>query len=65
MFAGDTAEIALVGIGVGLAILFLTYRFFRHGSEIVQGEFKDKRASAKQTMKQMGDFAKQLQGGLR
>jgi len=65
MFAGDIWEIAIVGIGVGLAILFLTYRFFRHGSEIVQGEFKDKRASSKMTMKQMGDFAKQFQGGLR
>ncbi|MEM4251339.1 MAG: hypothetical protein QW828_05865 [Candidatus Bathyarchaeia archaeon] len=64
MFTGDTAEIAIVGIGIGLAILYLTYRFFRHGSEIIQGEFRDKRASAKDTMKQMADIAKQLEGGL-
>jgi hypothetical protein len=51
-----------VGIGVGLVILFIAYRFFRHGSEIVQGEFKEKRASLGTSMKQIGDVAKQLEG---
>jgi hypothetical protein len=56
------ARISLVGIGVGLVILFIAYRFFRHGSEIIQGEFKEKRASLGSSMKQLGDVAKQLEG---
>lgn len=55
-------KIALVGVGVGLAILYLAYRFFRHGSEIVQGEFKEKRSSIGSGMKQLTDVAKQLEG---
>jgi DNA-directed RNA polymerase subunit RPC12/RpoP len=62
LLAGQDSRIALVGIGVGLVILFIAYRFFRHGSEIVQGEFKEKRASLGTSMKQIGDVAKQLEG---
>jgi hypothetical protein len=65
IFANGTAEIALGGLAVGVVILFITYRFFRHGSEIVEGEFKEKKASSKQTLADIGNIAKQIQGGMR
>jgi len=65
IFANGTVEIALGGLAAGLVVLFLTYRFFRHGSEIVQGEFREKRASTKEGLKQIQDIAKQIQGGMR
>lgn len=65
IFANGSGEIAIAGIAVGLAVLYVTYRFFRHGSEIVEGEFKEKKASAKQSLKEIGDIAKQIQGGIR
>jgi hypothetical protein len=55
-------RVSAVGIVVGCVILFLAYRFFRHGSEIVQGEFKEKRSSIGSGMKQLTDVAKQLEG---
>jgi len=58
----DDMRVALVGVGIGLVILFLAYRFFRHGSEIVQGEFKEKRASLAQMGKQLKDVSKALEG---
>jgi hypothetical protein len=58
----DDYRISLVGVVAGLVILFLAYRFFRHGSEIVQGEFKEKRSSIGSSMKQITDVAKQLEG---
>ena len=36
--------LALIGLVVGGAVLALTYRFFRHGSEIVEGDFEGKAA---------------------
>lgn len=65
IFSGGTAEIAIGGLAVGAAVLYLTYRFFRHGSEIIEGEFKEKKASAKQTLNELGSIAKQIQGGMR
>jgi hypothetical protein len=62
LLGGTDYRISLVGIGVGVVILFIAYRFFRHGSEIVQGEFKEKKASLGSSMKQLGDVAKQLEG---
>jgi hypothetical protein len=58
----NDSRVSLVGIGAGLVILFLAYRFFRHGSEIVQGEFKEKRASLAQMGKQLQDVSKALEG---
>lgn len=49
----NDGRIAAVGVAIGAAILFLAYRFFRHGSERVEGEFKEK--------KTLGDGIKQLQ----
>jgi len=33
----------LIGLAIGAGIAFIAYRFFRTGSEIVQGQFKDKK----------------------
>jgi DNA-directed RNA polymerase subunit RPC12/RpoP len=58
----DDGRLALVGVAIGLGILFLAYRFFRHGSERIEGEFKDKKGTMKQTLQQMQGVAKQLEG---
>jgi hypothetical protein len=59
----DDMRISLVGIGAGLVILYLAYRFFRHGSEIVQGEFKEKKPLLRGSgLKQLKDVAKTLEG---
>ena len=63
IFSGGTTEIAVGGLVVGAAILYMTYRFFRHGSEIIEGEFKEKKASAKQTLNELGSIAKQIREG--
>ena len=65
IFSGESAEIAIGGLAIGAAILYVTYRFFRHGSEIVEGEFKEKKASTKDALKDIGSIAKQIQGGMR
>jgi len=62
LFSGQETSILAGGIGAGLVVLFLTYRFFRHGSEIIQGEFKEKKSIA-QALKQVQDLGKQLQAG--
>jgi hypothetical protein len=63
IFSGSQNDyrIALAGLAVGAIILFLTYRFFRHGSEIVQGEFKEKKSLA-DSLKQVQQLGKQLEG---
>lgn len=65
IFSGGSAEIAIGGLAVGIGILYVMYRFFRHGSEIVEGEFKEKKASTKQSLKEIADIAKQVKGGFR
>jgi len=62
LFSGQETSILAGGIVAGLVVLFLTYRFFRHGSEIIQGEFKEKKSIA-QALKQVQDLGKQLQAG--
>ncbi len=57
----NDSRIALAGLAVGAVILFLAYRFFRHGSEIIQGEFKEKK-SIGDAMKQVQQLGKQLEG---
>lgn len=56
-------RIGAVGLGVGFVVLFLAYRFFRHGSERIEGEFKEKK-SIGQALKQVQDLAQQA-GALR
>lgn len=61
--SANDSRITLVGIGAGLVVLFLTYRFFRYGSEIIQGEFKEKRPLLSgANLKQITNVAKQLEG---
>ncbi len=60
--SADDWRIGLAGLAVGLVVLFLAYRFFRHGSERIEGEFKDKKATMAQTLKQVQGVAKQLEG---
>jgi DNA-directed RNA polymerase subunit RPC12/RpoP len=64
ILANGTMEIAAGGLVIGAIILFLTYRFFRHGSEIIEGEFKEKKSIA-QALKQVQSVATQIQGGMR
>jgi len=58
---GDTTILA-VGLVVGFIVLFVAYRFFRHGSEIVQGDFKHKPASLSGALKQVQSVSKSLEG---
>lgn len=53
-------RIAAAGIVVGIIVLAVTYLFFRHGSEIAQGDFKAKRPSAKETIASIQQMANQL-----
>ncbi|MDD1772497.1 MAG: hypothetical protein LUQ09_06200 [Methanomassiliicoccales archaeon] len=39
----DDGTIMFGGVIVGLVILGVTYMFFRHGSEIIEGDFEDKK----------------------
>ncbi len=54
-------EIGIAGVIGGLIILGLTYFFFRHGSEIIQGDFSDKKKPL--DLKSMTEMGKQI-GGL-
>ncbi len=63
IFSNGSGEIAIGGIAVGLAVLYLTYRFFRHGSEIIEGDFKEKKASVGSAFKQIQDVSRQIQQG--
>lgn len=60
-YANDP-RIALVGLAAGFVILFIAYRFFRHGSERVEGEFRSKPGSVTDALKQVQSVAKQLEG---
>jgi hypothetical protein len=65
ILSGVADELAIVGLIAGGAILYITYRFFRHGSEIVEGEFKHKPASVAQTIKELQSAARTLQEAYR
>lgn len=54
-------ETGIVGVVAGLIILAFTYYFFRHGSEIIQGDFSDKKKAF--DMRSMTTIGKQI-GGL-
>lgn len=51
---------AIIGLAVGLGVLYFTYRFFRHGSEITEGEFGKKPTSVGDTVKEFSQVARQL-----
>ncbi len=65
--ASGVAEFALGGVVIGAAIFFLTYTFFRHGSEIIQGDFDDKKygISALKGLAGMSDLFKFLPFNMR
>jgi len=56
-------ELGAAGIIFGLIVLGATYWFFRHGSEIVQGDFTDKQKMA--GIKDMQNIGKLIQGAYR
>jgi hypothetical protein len=59
----NSGFLALGGLAVGLAILFFTYRFFRHGSEIVEGEFEGKRGMTSSGNRlNVGEILRTMQG---
>jgi hypothetical protein len=41
----ESLYLAAGGLFAGVIILFFTYRFFRHGSERVEGEFSSKKGA--------------------
>ena len=54
--ADNSGAFAIGGIIVGAIITFGAYLFFRHGSEIIEGDFTDKRYG----LGGLGDIAKQI-----
>lgn len=65
MMSEVAVELMIGGIAAGAVVLYLTYRFFRHGSEIIDGDFKHKPASVSQTVKELQDAAQSLRGAYR
>jgi len=63
-FGAEDIRIAIGGLVIGVIVLGLAYRFFRHGSEISQGEFKGRKAGVGQALKQAQQLTKAL-GGMR
>ncbi len=59
----NSAYIAIGGIVIGIAVLYFTYRFFRHGSEIIEGEFSDRTAKTGDVFRDITNIAKQMGGG--
>ena len=58
----NSAYFAIGGFVIGGIILYGTYRFFRNGSEIVEGEFSDKEASSKFSLGDLKEISQTLQG---
>jgi hypothetical protein len=57
--AAEEPYFIIGGLFIGMVILGFTYLFFRHGSEIIEGDFKDKRATSPM------DWFRSNLGGLR
>lgn len=60
---GSGSEFGIAGVIFGLIILGATYFFFRHGSEIIEGDFPDKKRML--NLKQMTDIGKTIGGAYR
>ncbi|MGD1061017.1 MAG: hypothetical protein ABR879_06135 [Methanomassiliicoccales archaeon] len=56
----DSYYFAIIGLAVGLGVLYFTYRFFRHGSEITEGEFGKRQASVGETIKEFTEAAREM-----
>lgn len=63
ILSGADSKIAIIGLVVGVVILAVSYLFFRHGSERIEGNFKDKKPSAKQAVQQIQQLSSQLKVG--
>jgi hypothetical protein len=59
--SGESLEIAAAGVVIGFIVLYVAYRWFRHGSEVIQGEFKEKK-SLKSALSQVQQVTKSLEG---
>ena len=57
--------LTVAGVVGGAALLYVTYRFFRHGSEIVEGEFKHRPASMSEAVKELQSAARMFQEAYR
>jgi DNA-directed RNA polymerase subunit RPC12/RpoP len=57
------SEFGIAGVIFGLIVLGATYFFFRHGSEIIEGDFPDKKKMM--NLKQMADIGKTIGGAYR
>lgn len=61
IFSNGAAEIAAIGVVVGFVVLYIAYRWFRHGSEVIQGDFKEKKSLAS-ALSQVKQVSKSLEG---
>ena len=61
IFSNGAAEIAAIGVVVGFVVLYIAYRWFRHGSEVIQGDFKEKKSLAS-ALSQVRQVSKSLEG---
>jgi len=57
------SEIGIAGVIFGLIIMGVTYMFFRHGSEIIEGDFPDRHKGL--DMKQIGQITEMIGGAYR
>jgi hypothetical protein len=57
----NSAYFAIGGFVIGGIVLYGTYRFFRQGSEIVEGEFSDKEGSSKLNFGDLKQISQTLQ----
>ncbi|MDW5563634.1 MAG: hypothetical protein SA339_10445 [Methanomassiliicoccus sp.] len=57
------SEFGIAGVIFGFIILGLTYVFFRHGSEIIEGDFPDRRKAV--DLKQIEDIGRMIGGAYR
>ncbi|MDH7508638.1 MAG: hypothetical protein QHH00_04475 [Methanomassiliicoccales archaeon] len=53
--------IALAAIGAGVAILYVFYRFFRRGSEIIVGDFSERSHSPGEILKEISEVTRKFQ----
>ncbi len=64
LFAIDAgSELGVAGVILGFIILGVTYAFFRHGSEIIEGDFADRRKAI--DLKQVGEVGRMIGGAYR
>ncbi len=65
LLSNADAKIAAAGIIIGSVVLYVAYRFFRHGSEIVEGDFEERSGSISDMMNEVKEISKQIQGAYR